>query len=154
MRKINLTRLNTTISKSEKCVNELDLFYNEIISDKYNENEILKRSMELSFRSLFNSFQSLVEDYISIVLRTLSVDISKLYFRQCLDLCIENKFLSKDFVEAFKPSIKLRNDIAHGYDIPTIEILIEFYKNNKDIYNKFLDDAMNFKSTLSQDDLF
>ena len=154
MKKINLTRLNTTISKSEKCVNELDLFYNEIISDKYDNNEILKRSMELSFRSLFNSFQSLVEDYISIVLRTLSVDISKLYFRQCLDLCIENNFLSKDFVESFKPSIKLRNDIAHGYDIPTIETLIEFYKNNKDIYNKFLEDVSNFKNTLSQEELF
>ncbi|MEG1254927.1 HepT-like ribonuclease domain-containing protein [Clostridium sp.] len=154
MRKINLTRLNITINKIEKCVDELNQFYEEIILDNYENNEIVKRSMELSFRSLFKSFQALVEDYISIVLKTLSVDVSKLYFRQCLELCVENQFLSEKFVEGFKPSIKLRNDIAHGYDIPTTETLVEFYKENKDMYSRFLVDVNRFKDTLSQDELF
>lgn len=59
------------------------MFYKEIISNKYEGNDIVRRSMDLSFRSLFNSFQSLVEDYISIVLKTLSVDINK--FKDSLD---------------------------------------------------------------------
>ncbi|SFB18363.1 HepT-like ribonuclease domain-containing protein [Clostridium frigidicarnis] len=154
MKKINLTRLDTTINKAEKCVSELDLFYKEIISNKYDNNEIIKRSMDLSFRSLFNSFQSLVEDYVSIVLRTLSVDVSKLYFRKCLEICVDNNFLSKEFMEKFKPSVKLRNDIAHGYDIPTTETLIDFYKENGEMYKLFIIDINNFKNNLNQQELF
>ncbi|MBU3129435.1 hypothetical protein [Clostridium tagluense] len=154
MKKINLTRLSTTISKAEKCVYELDLFYKEIISNKYDDNEIIRRSMELSFRSLFNSFQSLVEDYVTIVLRTLSVDVSKLYFRQCLEVCIDNNFLSKEFMEKFKMSVKLRNDIAHGYDIPTTDTLIDFYRENREVYDRFILDINKFKNNLDQKDLF
>lgn len=154
MKKINIIRLNTTISKAEKCASELKEFYSEIMANKYEGNKIIQRSMELSFRSLFNSFQSLVEDYVAIVLRTLSVDISKLYFRQCLELCVENHFISEEFVEGFKPSIKLRNDIAHGYDIPTTETLLEFYKENQHMYGKFIDDINQFKESLNDDELF
>lgn len=154
MKKVNIARLNITITKSEKCVIELKEFYGEVISNKYDDNPIIKRSMELSFRSLFNSFQSLVEDYVSIVLRTLSVDVSRLYFRQCLDLCEENNFLSKEFVEKFKLSIKLRNDIAHGYDIPTTEMLVQYYSSNEDVYEQFLSDVNKFKNSLSEGDLF
>lgn len=154
MKKINIVRLNVTITKCESCINELDEFYNEIISGKYEDNKIIKRSMELSFRSLFNSFQSIVEDYVAIVLKTLSIDVSRLYFRQCLDLCVENNFISREFSEGFKPSIKLRNDIAHGYDIPTTEVLIEYYKNNKDIYNEFLNNIKTFKNSLNNNDIF
>lgn len=154
MKKINITRLNTTISKSEKCLSELDEFFNELISDKYNDNAIVKRSMELSFRSLFTSFQSLVEDYVAIVLRTLSIDVSRMYFRQCLDLCVENNFLSNKFVEGFKLSIKLRNDIAHGYDVPSTQTLVNYYKNNKDIYEEFIKNINDFKETLKDEDLF
>lgn len=110
--------------------------------------------MDLSFRSLFNSFQSLVEDYISIVLKTVSVDVSKLYFRQSLDICIDNNFLSKEFIEKFNPSIKLRNDIAHGYDIPTTDALIDLYKENNEVYNKFILDINEFKNNLDQQELF
>lgn len=154
MKKVNLARLNTTISKAEKCVHELELFYKEIISSKYDNNEIVKRSMELSFRSLFNSFQSLVEDYVVIVLKTLSVDVSRIYFKQCLEVCVKNNFLSKEFVEKFKPAIKLRNDIAHGYDIPTTDILIDFYKHNRKMYSRFVSDIKEFKNSLEQKDLF
>lgn len=154
MKKINLARLNTTISKAEKCAYELDLFYKEIISNKYNDNEIIRRSMDLSFRSLFNSFQSLVEDYVTIVLRTLSLDVSKLYFRQCLEVCIDNNFLSKEFIDKFKPSVKLRNDIARGYDIPTTDTLIDFYRENREVYSRFILDINNFKNNLEQNDLF
>lgn len=154
MKKINITRLNVTISKTEKCLDELEEFYKEIILKKYENNALVKRSMELSFRSLFNSFQSLVEDYISIVLRTLSIDVSKMYFRQCLDLCVENKFLSQKFVDSFKPAIKLRNDIAHGYDVPTIEALIDYYEVNKDIYKEYIANISSFKDSLKENDIF
>lgn len=154
MKKINIARLSTTITKTEKCVFELDEFYNEIISGKYEDNKIIKRSMELSFRSLFNSFQSLVEDYIAIVLRTISIDVSKMYFRQCLDLCVENDFLTHEFVEGFKPSIKLRNDIDHGYDAPSTETLIEYYKDNKEIYKDFINKINDFKESLNENDMF
>lgn len=144
------------ISYSEclRMNSELEEFYKEIISKKYENNALVKRSMELSFRSLFNSFQSLVEDYISIVLRTLSIDVSKMYFRQCLDLCVENKFLSQKFVDVFKPAIKLRNDIAHGYDVPTIEALIEYYENNKEVYKEYIDNIRSFKDSLKENDIF
>ncbi|MGL5415086.1 MAG: hypothetical protein ACRDAU_05455 [Clostridium sp.] len=154
MKKINIVRLNTTIMKSEKCLDELDQFFNELISERYEDAPIIKRSMELSFRSLFTSFQSLVEDYVSIVLRTLSIDVSRLYFRQSLDMCVENKFLSSKFVEGFKLSIKLRNDIAHGYDVPTTEVLVNYYKDNKDIYRQFIKDITEFKLTLKNEELF
>lgn len=154
MKRVNIARLNVTISKCENCIKELEEFYNEIISGKYEDNKIIKRSMELSFRSLFNSFQSIVEDYIAIVLKTLSIDVSKMYFRQCLDLCVENKFISKEFLEGFKPSIKLRNDIAHGYDIPTTEVLVQYYASNKKIYEEFLNNMNEFKATLSDEDIF
>lgn len=154
MKKINLVRLSTTIKDIEKCSDELELFYKEIISGKYKDNEIVRRSMELSFRSLFNSFQSLVEDYISVVLKTLSLDVSKLYFRQCLEACVENDFLSKEFIDKFKPSIKLRNNIAHGYNVPTTETLIEFYKENIDMYNIFILDINKFKDSLDNQELF
>lgn len=154
MKKINMIRLNVTITKCESCINELDEFYNEIISGKYEDNKIIKRSMELSFRSLFNSFQSIVEDYVAIVLKTLSIDVSRLYFRQCLDLCVENNFISKKFLDGFKPSIKLRNDIAHGYDIPSTEILLDYYKNNKEVYSEFLNNINDFKNSLNSNDIF
>lgn len=154
MKKINIARLNTTIRKTEKCVAELEEFYNEIASGKHENNNIIKRSMELSFRSLFNSFQSLVEDYVTIVLRTLSIDVSKMYFRQCLDICVENEFLTRCFVEGFKPSIKLRNDITHGYDVPTTEVLIKYYEENKDIYSEFINNINHFKESLKENDIF
>ena len=154
MKKINMIRLNVTITKCESCINELDEFYNEIISGKYEDNKIIKRSMELSFRSLFNSFQSIVEDYVAIVLKTLSIDVSRLYFRQCLDLCVENNFISKKFLDGFKPSIKLRNDIAHGYDIPSTEILLDYYKNNNEVYSEFLNNINDFKNSLNSNDIF
>lgn len=154
MKRVNIVRLNVTITKCENCIKELGEFYNEIISQKYEDNRIIKRSMELSFRSLFNSFQSIVEDYVAIVLKTLSIDVSKLYFRQCLDLCVENQFISKEFLDGFKPSIKLRNDIAHGYDIPSTEVLVEYYASNKNIYEEFLKNMNDFKATLSDGDIF
>lgn len=154
MKKINITRLNITITKTEKCLAELEQFYDEIVSHKYDNNELIKRSMELSFRSLFNSFQSLVEDYISIVLRTLSIDVSRMYFRQCLDLCVENNFLSQKFVEAFKPSIKLRNDIAHGYDIPTIDTLLNYFRTNRSVYEEYINNIKDFKDSLKITDMF
>lgn len=154
MKKINIARLEMLINKSEKCVDELNQFYNILLSKKYEENPIIERSMELSFRSLFNSFQSLVEDYISMVLRTVSVDVSKKFFKDCLDLCIENKFLSEDFVLGFKPSVKLRNDIAHGYDIPTKEVLMEFYGHNQHIYTLFIENIVEFKKSLNNEEFF
>lgn len=154
MKKINITRLNVTINKTEKCLDELEEFYKEIVSKKYENNSLIKRSMELSFRSLFNSFQSLVEDYISVVLRTLSIDVSRMYLRQCLDLCVENKFLSQKFVDAFKPAIKLRNDIAHGYDVPAIEALIDYYESNKQVYEEYIANISSFKDSLKENDIF
>lgn len=154
MKKINITRLNVTINKTEKCLDELEEFYKEIVSKKYENNSLIKRSMELSFRSLFNSFQSLVEDYISIVLRTLSIDVSRMYLRQCLDLCVENKFLSQKFVDAFKPAIKLRNDIAQGYDVPAIEALIDYYESNKQVYEEYIANISSFKDSLKENDIF
>lgn len=154
MKKINVSRLNVTINKCESCISELEDFYNEIISGKHENSKLIKRSMELSFRSLFNSFQSIVEDYIAIVLKTLSVDVSRLYFKQCLDICVENNFISNEFLEGFRPSIKLRNDIAHGYDIPTTEVLLEYYKNNKNIYKELLDNMNRVKNTIKDEDIF
>lgn len=95
-----------------------------------------------------------MEDYISIVLRTLSINLSRMYLRQCLDLCVENKFLSQKFVDAFKPVIKLTNDIAHGYDVPTIEALIDYYESNKQVYEEYIANISSFKDSLKENDIF
>ncbi|MVX65898.1 hypothetical protein GKZ28_19655 [Clostridium chromiireducens] len=53
-----------------------------------------------------------------------------------------------------KPAIKLRNDIAHGYDVPTIEALIEYYENNKEIYKEYIGSISCFKDSLKENDIF
>ncbi|MGL5087276.1 MAG: hypothetical protein ACRC68_16440 [Clostridium sp.] len=91
-----------------------------------------------NFRSLFNGFQSLVEDYTSITLKTIGVSVSDKHFRSCLRLCISEGFLSSEFVDSFDTAIRLRNKIANGYKQPNIKILMEYYKDNRHIYNDFL----------------
>lgn len=146
MAKINKIRLIELKEKVIDCIDSLEKTLRTI--DKYKEMDpIVVEMCNGNFRSLFNGFQSLVEDYTSLTLKTVGVSVSDKHFRECLELCVSEGFLSKDFIDTFLPSIRLRNKIAHGYKQPSTEVLIEFYKDNKTAYDEFLSCI---SSTISQ----
>lgn len=91
-----------------------------------------------NFKWLFTGFQALVEDYTSITLKTIGVSVSDKHFKDCLQLCVSKGFLSNEFVESFTMAIRLRNKISHGYKQPSIDVLIDYYRDNRNIYDEFL----------------
>ncbi len=137
MSKINKIRLIDLKEKVIDCVDGLEKTL--ITMDKYkNEDQLVVEMCNGNFRNLFNGFQSLVEDYTSITLKTIGISVSYKHFKDCLNLCINEGFLTEEFVRLFIPSVRLRNRIAHGYKQPNTEILIDYYKNNKEMYEIFI----------------
>ena len=134
---INKVRLIDLKDKVIDCIGGLDRTVNTMQKYKDIDPEVIEMC-DGNFRSLFNGFQALVEDYTSITLKTIGVSVSDKHFRECLRLCVSEGFLTSEFVDSFEPAIRLRNKIAHGYKQPSIEILIEYYKSNRHIYNEFL----------------
>lgn len=134
---INKVRLIDLKDKVIDCIGGLDRTLDTI--EKYSDmDSVVVEMCHGNFRSLFNGFQALVEDYTSITLKTIGVSVSDKHFRDCLNLCISKGFLSNKFVDSFTIAIRLRNKIAHGYKQPDIDILVEYYKNNRNIYDEFL----------------
>lgn len=137
MAKINKIRLIELREKVIDCIDGLEKTLKTM--DKYKDiDKTVIEMCEGNFRSLFNGFQSLVEDYTSLTLKTIGVSVSEKHFRDCLEICVNEGFLCREFVDSFSPSIRLRNRIAHGYKQPNTSVIIEYYKNNKSSYDIFL----------------
>lgn len=134
---INKIRLIDLKDKVIDCVGGLDRTLDTVKKYKETDSVVIEMCYG-NFRSLFNGFQELVEDYTSITLKTIGVSVSDKHFKDCLQLCISKGFLSNEFVESFALAIRLRNKIAHGYKQPSIDILIDYYRDNRNIYDEFL----------------
>lgn len=137
MGRINKVRLIDLSEKVIDCIDGLEKTIKTI--DKYkNIDPIVVEMCNGNFRSLFNGFQALVEDYTALTLKTVSISVSNKHFKDCLELCVSEEFLSRMFVESFLPAIRLRNKIAHGYKEPSTDVFIEYYKENINVYEEFL----------------
>ena len=96
--------------------------------EKFDDN--LKKLLYHSVRAYFLDFHILCEDYVSISLKYLNkfkVDISAI---QGMEIVKSSNKISDDFFESYSTSRRLRNRLAHRYNMPKDEELLLNLKNN------------------------
>ena len=52
---------------------------------------------------------------------------------------------NKEVIKKIKDYLYNRDDIAHGYDVPKIEAIIDYYESNKVVYKEYIDNISFFK---------
>lgn len=123
------------------CLTKLDRFASD-----YTEDEIPKRYKDLvkeGFKSYVESFYQLTKDFLMIATVNNQITWKTKNIEEYFSLCESNNLLPENgalFCEALRI---LRNEHAHGYEKPTFEEVLEFYKENSEmfllIYNKVSD---------------
>ena len=92
--------------------------------------EKIKKILYHSARAYFLDFHILCEDYISISLKSLNkfkIDLSAV---DGMEIIMNSNKVSKDFLEFYSASRKLRNRLAHRYKMPKDEELLLNLNNN------------------------
>lgn len=92
--------------------------------------ENIKKILYHSVRAYFLDFHILCEDYISISMKHLNkfkVDLSAI---DGMEIIMNSNKISKDFFEFYSVSRKLRNRLAHRYNMPKDEELLLNLNNN------------------------
>ncbi len=108
--------------------------------DKCNDDDI-KKLLYHSIRAYFLDFHILCEDYISISLKILKqykVDISAIEGMETINASGK---ISKEFLEFYSTSRRLRNRLAHRYKMPKDEVIYTNLKDNIQ-YIKELEEAI------------
>ena len=87
------------------------------------EDADIKKLLYHSIRAYFLDFHILCEDYISIRLKTLKkfkVDISAI---EGMEVIVSSKKISKELLDFYSTSRRLRNRLAHRYKVPKDEVI-------------------------------
>lgn len=92
-----------------------------------------------SFRGYILNLFSSVEEYLAFSLKTSGFSVNNKTIRECLSRALLADAISSEFSKAHKSSIAYRNNMAHRYNEPTTEELIEWWKVNKQYYIDFIE---------------
>lgn len=87
------------------------------------EDADIKKLLYHSIRAYFLDFHILCEDYISISLKTLKkfkVDISAI---EGMEVIVSSEKISKELLDFYSTSRRLRNRLAHRYKVPKDEVI-------------------------------
>lgn len=94
------------------------------------EDADIKKLLYHSIRAYFLDFHILCEDYISIRLKTLKkfkVDISAI---EGMEVIVSSEKISKELLDFYSTSTRLRNRLAHRYKVPKDEVIYLNLKEN------------------------
>lgn len=94
------------------------------------EDADIKKLLYHSIRAYFLDFHILCEDYISIILKTLKkfkVDISAI---EGMEVIVSSEKISKELLDFYSTSRRLRNRLAHRYKVPKDEVIYLNLKEN------------------------
>ena len=94
------------------------------------EDADIKKLLYHSIRAYFLDFHILCEDYISISLKTLKkfkVDISAI---EGMEVIVSSEKISKELLDFYSTSRRLRNRLAHRYKVPKDEVIYLNLKEN------------------------
>ena len=94
------------------------------------EDADIKKLLYHSIRAYFLDFHILCEDYISISLKTLKkfkVDISAI---EGMEVIVSSEKISKELLDFYSTSTRLRNRLAHRYKVPKDEVIYLNLKEN------------------------
>ena len=141
MSKINIKRLEQISLDMKDCLNDM----NENLEIYHTSEEKYKKFLEQSFRASLVQYKELLGNYISHCLKEVNVSVSDITYYSAIQICIENQYLPEENDMFYKTLSRYRNQASHTYKKPPFNIIKEFYKNNKnlfeDIYefiNKFI----------------
>lgn len=97
---------------------------------KITSNDKTRNFLMHGIRAYFLDFHILCEDYISIILKELNkfkIDISAI---EGMEIIKESGYASKEFLEFYIISRRLRNRLAHRYKLPSDNELLDNLSNN------------------------
>lgn len=151
MVRINNMRLNNIISNFSECLMDTDysLMRLEKSEDRM-ERRVFSNSIKQGVISIFTN----CEDYLGMCLKKVGIGVTDKSFKDCLEYAVSFNLIDKDFANCLSNNMKIRNFMAHRYNQPSIEEIIEFYKVNRDAFTsqiKFMENLS--KSALAKDDI-
>ncbi|WP_297636050.1 HepT-like ribonuclease domain-containing protein [uncultured Clostridium sp.] len=110
------------------------------------ESEDMRKLLYHSARAYFLDFHILCEDYISINLKELrkfKIDISAI---GGMEIIKESGVVSKEILEFYSSSRRLRNRLAHRYKVPDDGVLVKNLEQNMELIKEL---SGNLKKMLS-----
>ncbi|MEG2291250.1 MAG: hypothetical protein RSC24_14845 [Clostridium sp.] len=128
MNRLNIERLKFISTSLKEIMGDLD----EIITIYDDQNHIIQKHLEQSFRTGFLQYKELLGSYMSQSLKTISISVSKITYVDSIEICIKEGFLPQEEIILYRTLSKFRNDTAHVYKKPPFKILIQFYKENRE----------------------
>lgn len=131
---LDVNRIIQFSIRVEECLAECD----ELIIAIDNSNGIIRKGLEQGFRMYMVQFRQLLSDYMAHCLKSVSFSVSdtSVTFLEIVKKCEEQGFLMELDVNFIKVITKYRDLASHGYKIPKIQELLNFYKDNRQEFNK------------------
>lgn len=141
MTKVNIERLKYLSTNMQEVIIDLD----EITSIYEEQTDIIKKHLEQSFRTSFLQYKELLGNYMSQCLKIISVSVSQLTYSEAIERCIKEEFLPEENIALYRTLSRFRNDTAHVYKKPPFNVLLTFYKDNREFLqsiNMYINDTI------------
>lgn len=157
MVKLNKMRLNNIIANFNDCIEDIDFSISCLSNKEMISNKNMERLVKNSIRDGISSIFINTEDYLGSVLKKIGVGVSDKNLRDCITLTKNKNLIEPGFADCIISNIEIRDSFFHTYNQPSTEILIELYKNNREILLSqiaFMKNLSEKSSEVKQLDLF
>lgn len=139
MSRLNFDRLKYISVSMQDVMRDLD----EITVLYNNQPLVIQKHLEQSFRTSFLQYKELLGNYMSQCLKLLTISVNRTTYTDAIELCIKEGFLPKDEMVLYKTLSKFRNDTAHVYKKPPFNVLLQFYKENRQFLINIIENINN-----------
>ena len=129
-------KLEKLIVNFRECLEDLEFAIENLdsaLDEKWER--LIRNSIRNGVASIFTN----AEDYLGMVLKKLGVGVTDKTFRDCLKLAEDNDLIDKNYSRCISKSVNIRNSFSHKYNVPSTEVLIQFFLDNKNVFYKHLE---------------
>ena len=136
MIKVNKMRLEELIVNFRECLEDLEFAIENLdsaLDEKWER--LIRNSIRNGVALIFTN----AEDYLGMVLKKLGVGVTDKTFRDCLKIAEDNDLIDKNYSRCISKSVNIRNSFSHKYNVPSTEVLIQFFLDNKNVFYKHLE---------------
>lgn len=136
MVKVNKMKLEELIVNFRECLEDLEFAIENLdsaLDEKWER--LIRNSIRNGVASIFTN----AEDYLGMVLKKLGVGVTDKTFRDCLKIAEDNDLIDKNYSRCISKSVNIRNSFSHKYNVPSTEVLIQFFLDNKNVFYKHLE---------------
>lgn len=136
MVKVNKMKLEGLIVNFRECLEDLEFAIENLdsaLDEKWER--LIRNSIRNGVALIFTN----AEDYLGMVLKKLGVGVTDKTFRDCLKLAEDNDLIDKDYSRCLSKSVNLRNSFSHKYNVPSVEVFVKFFLDNKNVFYKHLE---------------